>query len=168
MSVIKEQEWKECKKCGSRKLIKHEEYGCDNCKKPINTLWDKDKDYLKIDVFRHELETEQKTFCCWKCALEYLSTVESDYFVSLPYISFDNATPGCTDKDFFEAIGSGWLPPVEILMELATKQILDSKTLDSWIVSPHSDHDRELLALRASQRALWFLALAEEAYAMGD
>lgn len=98
--IIKERKYRTCKRCGSRKMVKDEEYGCDNCKKPID-LTDRST-YLSVDLFQQQGETSHVHLCSWECVLGFILYAESDYFITLPYIHCDRTHPD--REDFFAAI----------------------------------------------------------------
>lgn len=98
--IIKERRYKKCSKCGARKFVAEEVYGCDVCKKQIDIT--DSVSYLHFTVFRQSGDTEHLHLCSWDCVLEKLSTLESDYFVDLPYLYFDGTRPD--REDFFKAM----------------------------------------------------------------
>ena len=98
---LKDAEWKECPACDSRKRVADEVHGCDVCHK----VFVEDESYLSVDIFRHETRSADKMdFCSWACALKGLATIETDYFVSLPYLHYDDMPEGQRASDFFAAI----------------------------------------------------------------
>lgn len=106
---IKEAEWKCCGSCQSRiSRISDEEYGCDECGKPITPYDGKQKnaDYLQFTVFFHgDRAAESKQFCCWKCAMSNLRKIKTDYFINMPYLNFgDDIVPGQRASDFFDLV----------------------------------------------------------------
>jgi hypothetical protein len=108
---IKEAEFHSCPTCSSRKRVSEEEYGCDVCKKPINNRELDPKGnrmYLQAQVFsnRGNSSAEQMEFCSWKCALKGLSKVKTDYFVSMPYLHYDETQKGIRASDFWAAVRS--------------------------------------------------------------
>lgn len=105
---IKEATFHECPSCRSRKRLTEEEYGCDECKKPIDYDLDvkQHRQYLQVTVFHHEGQSEHLEFCSWRCALKGLKKVKSDYFVSLPYLIYDDDQKGIRAKDFWAALKS--------------------------------------------------------------
>lgn len=100
---IKEATYHTCPTCENRSRESDDEYGCDECQTPID-YGSKKRQHLQATVFRHNLETENLEFCSWKCALKGLKKVKSDYFVSLPYLHYDERQKGVRAKDFFDAI----------------------------------------------------------------
>lgn len=106
MGIVKESEWKECGHCGSRKRVADEVRGCDVCKR----VFDDDGPMLSADIFNKGDAGGSRVSCIdacsWTCALKALAKVECDYFVSLPYLHYDDdETPeGARAQDFFEAI----------------------------------------------------------------
>lgn len=103
--IIKKQEFKVCKECGDKKLVKNEEYGCDTCKTNIDYLsGGEDREYLEVTVFHNNGETERLQFCSWACVLDKLKTLKTDYFISLPYLMFDSSVKSLGVEGFWAAI----------------------------------------------------------------
>lgn len=103
MAVVKEAVFETCDHCKSRKRVAEEVRGCDVCK----SVFGKDGASLNFSVFKHDQSYADQVDCCsWKCVFQALQTVESDYFVSLPYLHYDaNDTPeGARAEDFFAAL----------------------------------------------------------------
>ena len=100
--LLKERTYRACKSCGFRHLTGSDVYGCDTCRKKID-MNKKDTEYLEATVFRTSGESAQHMhFCSWRCVLQGISKVKSDYFISLPFLHFDNDTSkGLRAKDFF-------------------------------------------------------------------
>jgi hypothetical protein len=87
-------------------IEQEEEYGCDECKKPIQRdVKGSHHTYLKADIFRQGGATGHLEFCSWTCCLKGLKKVRTDYFVSLPYLIYDDQdAKGLRAKDFFAAV----------------------------------------------------------------
>lgn len=103
--IIKKQEFKVCKECGDRKLIRNEEYGCDTCKTNIDYLsGGEDRDYLEVTVFHSNNESRHFQFCSWACVLDKLKTIKTDYFISLPFLKFDSNVKSLGVEGFWAAI----------------------------------------------------------------
>ena len=104
--IIKQRVSRKCKTCGLSKLVKHEEYGCDNCKKPIDFGKPAiERDYLQITVFhQHREGTDDLEFCSWQCVFEKLKELKTDSFISLPYLSFERTNPEMGVDAFWKAI----------------------------------------------------------------
>jgi hypothetical protein len=103
---IRDQEWNECKCCGRNTTIKvNEAYGCDQCGKEID-LNKKNIEYLESVIFSHAENRESKRvqFCSWKCCLKFLKKTKTDYFISLPYLNFENKQKGIHARDFFKLV----------------------------------------------------------------
>lgn len=102
MAILREAQWRECGECGLRKRIAEERRGCDVCKK----IFADDEPYLSADIFSHDSNgADRLDACSWACALRGLAAIETDYFVSLPYLHYDSDTPmGQRAADFFAAI----------------------------------------------------------------
>jgi hypothetical protein len=104
---IKEAKYKSAMR-RTRVLVREEEYGCDQCKKPINrgNLGPKgNRQYLQATVFqdRGTSNAANLEFCSWKCCLKGLAKVKSNYFVSFPYLHYDEEQKGIRAQDFFVA-----------------------------------------------------------------
>lgn len=85
-------------------LIEDEVFGCDHCKKEIKEF-PNEESRLVVDVFRHnDNNTEHLHFCSWKCVLSHLPKIKTDYFLNLPFVSFDSTTPGRSAKDLFKLL----------------------------------------------------------------
>ena len=104
--IIKEKKYKACKECGHREFVSDEEYGCDNCKKPIDLdKQNQEREYLGITVFYGNAEhVDNLHLCSWHCVFQKLKTIKTNDFISLPYLSFDMANPKMGPKGFWEAI----------------------------------------------------------------
>lgn len=99
---IQDHEWNKCPTCKNNTSVKQREiYGCDHCGKEID-LNKKEEDYLEAVVFSHTEESVRKQYCTWACALKDLRKVKTDYFIDLPYLSFDKGGKGLKAKDFFK------------------------------------------------------------------
>jgi len=86
--------------------VSEEIYGCDCCKKKIDP---DSESLLRIQVFQKDadgntLPCTQKEFCSWKCVLRFLPKVKSNYFVGLPYLSYDEMPAGSRAQDFLNLI----------------------------------------------------------------
>jgi hypothetical protein len=106
---IKDAVYDNCTECGRIKgTIVEESFGCDGCKKPIDEqLNNRHRHYLQLTVFREEADTsaEHLQFCSWKCVLKTLPKIKCNYFINLPYLSFDNKLDkGIRAQDFFTAV----------------------------------------------------------------
>ena len=95
--IIKPAKYKKTKKTISV-LVSQDIYGCDQCKKEIDMNL-KDADYLKTTVFSLDGTSEHRIFCSWKCVIENLKKVKTDYFVSLPFVSYDKKGKGLRAED---------------------------------------------------------------------
>jgi hypothetical protein len=89
-----------------REQVSSEVYGCDCCKKAINMgLSGKHRAHLELTVFFNGKEAEHMQFCSWRCVLKKLPKIKTDYFISLPYLTFDGPEEkGLRAQDFFAAI----------------------------------------------------------------
>jgi len=86
--LIKEAKYKTCK-CGSRKIMSEATYGCDWCKQLIDFNKD-DREYLEIKVFTQDHACKHLHLCSWRCVYDILPTIKSDYFIDVPFLTFDN------------------------------------------------------------------------------
>ena len=102
--IISERVWESCECCGKNKqLLKEAEYGCDNCRKPV------DGENLRLSCHRMSEGADYFEFCSWKCCLEYVSKIswyEYD-FLSLPLLSYRYMPEGRTVKNFTELVSTG-------------------------------------------------------------
>lgn len=103
---LSERRWEQCGECGhNKKLLQEEAYGCDTCRNPIDPYADPNKrEYLEATVFNKNDKSERLQFCSWKCTFKSLRKVRCDYFISLPYLTFDTKRKGQTVKDFWKEI----------------------------------------------------------------
>ena len=105
---IRQAAWKHCKSCGQRtKQIRDEVFGCDECGKKIEIVGKtmKHHDFLEVKVFNEGKESESLQFCGWKCVLNHLPKVRSNYFASLPFLHFDgDVIVGQRAEDFFREL----------------------------------------------------------------
>ena len=100
--IIKEEIRENCDKCGRFvRQVSPEQHGCDQCKKPIQPYGNNDE-RLEVTVFTHAdgSNTKHYLFCSWRCVFAFLEKVRTDYFISLPYVSFDNKIVGRRARDF--------------------------------------------------------------------
>lgn len=106
--IIKERVYKQCGECKRSETVSDEEYGCDNCKTPINLISGngKHREYLEVTVFKEGAgSAKHLQFCSWKCVFAKLPKIKCDYFIDLPYLNYDGEVPeGQRAKAFFEAI----------------------------------------------------------------
>lgn len=92
----------ECKR--QHEQISPEEYGCDECMQPINRgARGNHLSLLQATAHRTEGAPKDYEFCSWVCCLKGLSKVKTDYFITLPYLTYDEDQPGLRAQDFFAA-----------------------------------------------------------------
>ena len=97
---LKERLYRICTECGQDKTISQESFGCDGCKKSIDN-----RQYLDLSVFHSKDHTEHLQFCSWLCLLRKLPKIETDYFINLPFLTFNNSLEkGIRAKDFLAAL----------------------------------------------------------------
>src|SRR3989304_6796074 len=85
--LLKKAKYKKVKSW-KNKCISNDVYGCDECKSTIKEF-PKEYNKLEMTVFYNEKETERLQFCSWSCVLKYIPKLNSDNFVTLPYIYFN-------------------------------------------------------------------------------
>lgn len=100
MAILKEAVWETCSHCDSRKRISDAQRGCDTCKK----IFADDEAFLQFTVFSHDDDAYEVDSCSWNCALTALGKVETDYFVTMPMLHYDDMPEGARAQDFFTAI----------------------------------------------------------------
>jgi hypothetical protein len=115
--LIREAQYKVCGECGSREMLSQEAYGCEVCQKPCDpkslTANGKFHNYLGVTVHNEGGKYRDLHFCSWACVFAGLPSVICNYFIMLPYISFDAETPeGQGAADFFAALQA--LPRVDV------------------------------------------------------
>jgi hypothetical protein len=105
---LKDREWATCECCKQRtKVVQEESFGCDYCQEPIDDLMDnKDSNPLDVTVFYNDdRPVKHLHFCSWRCVFGILPSIETDHFLTLPYLSFGpEMSSGQTPADFFEAM----------------------------------------------------------------
>jgi len=85
-----------------KKEISPEQYGCDNCRKPILEP-NEDTERLEVKAFfKDNGPTKYFHFCSWDCVLAFIPKIKSDYFIDLPFIMCDQIRGGV--KEFLSAI----------------------------------------------------------------
>lgn len=86
--IIKKAVYKKVKVI-QNKMVTDDIYGCDCCKAVIAD-YPNETQRLEVGVFKKsEAVTGTLHFCSWKCVLEAIPKIKSDYFVTLPYMYFD-------------------------------------------------------------------------------
>jgi hypothetical protein len=106
--IIKQRVVEKCKECGHIvREVSSEQFGCDCCKKPID-YYARGKhhhDYLKITIFKNDNPTEHLHLCSWKCVFQKLKKVRTDYFVTLPMLTYESdVVPGQRVQDFLKFV----------------------------------------------------------------
>lgn len=101
--ILKIREWAKCPTCGrNEKLIQDDVYGCDNCKNQIGKK--PGSDYLRMTVFHKDGNSEYCHLCSWECVFKKLKKLKTDYFIELPFLTFDTNSKKMMVKDFWKAI----------------------------------------------------------------
>jgi hypothetical protein len=109
--IVKEATYVPCEKCG-RQLTYHEPvYACDCCKKEFGH----DEMYDRFNVFHNREDgiadyTEEFLLCSWDCFFKLLPKIKTNYFVSMPMLSYEEKAKGLTVKDFWKAVDAYRLP----------------------------------------------------------
>lgn len=86
--IIKEARYKNVM-TKQRRMVSEAVYGCDDCKAPI-VDFPNESQRLELTVFHKTHEaTEHLHFCSWRCVLNHIPKIRTDYFVSLPIVYFD-------------------------------------------------------------------------------
>jgi len=71
------------------KEVSPDVFGCDECRQEIKD-WLNEDGRLEITIFHHNTEVmEPLHFCSWNCVLRHIPKIDTDHFVSLPFILFD-------------------------------------------------------------------------------
>ena len=102
--LLKERTYRTCKSCKSLSHLRSEVYGCDGCRKVLD-MNKPEVDYLRANIHRKEQTgLSQEIVCCsWKCMMKSLRKVKCDYFISLPFLHFDEGVnSGIHAKGFFD------------------------------------------------------------------
>jgi len=88
-----------------RREVSPEQYGCDECKILISNFPNEDN-RLELTIFHNVKDNvEYLHFCSWDCLFKYMPKVETDDFVSLPFLYFDSTDNGLRSaKRFIELI----------------------------------------------------------------
>ncbi len=90
-----------CPTCNRQELVAHETYGCEVCQRVLSG----DGPYLEVTVFYNgDRDTDRLIYCSWEHVLAHLPSIQTDHFISLPYLSYDEVTPGIRARDFFVAL----------------------------------------------------------------
>jgi hypothetical protein len=88
--IIKEAKYNEVLITQSR-CVEEAVYGCDECGVEI-TDYPNEESRLEVTVFHSDSEDiDHLHFCSWDCVLKFIPKIDTDYFVSLPFILFDSA-----------------------------------------------------------------------------
>lgn len=93
-----------------RKQTSPDVYGCDSCRNEIKeypnedsrlelTVWQKDKHGRTVDE-----KTEHLHFCSWKCLFDYVKTMKSNYFASMPFLYFEKDSGKRSASEFISLI----------------------------------------------------------------
>lgn len=100
--------------------VSDEVYGCDCCKKTITQGETLDIDVFFNDAAKYKKQEEtyggsadKYNFCSWECVIKKLSKIKTDYFISLPFLRYDNPKDGRGAKDFLKL----FTPPPPIQKE---------------------------------------------------
>lgn len=96
-----------CSKCGRfEKNVEPEQYGCDQCRKPIVPYGNDER--LDVTVFppnnQDHRGIEHFYFCSWKCVFQFVKKIKNTRFFTLPYVCFDNRIKGRRGVDFLSVV----------------------------------------------------------------
>jgi hypothetical protein len=84
--IIKEAKYKKVK-VSQLTCVQDAIIGCDECREEIKDT----PTELQITVFSNQSENSKDLcFCSWDCVLSYLPKIKTDYFITLPYVRFDD------------------------------------------------------------------------------
>ena len=99
---LQENQWAHCSACNHQtEKIQEEKFGCDWCRTELTAKYP-----LEITVFYSgDKEAEEIHLCSWKCVAAVLPTIQTERFLTLPYVNFDNQTEGQTVKDLLALLG---------------------------------------------------------------
>lgn len=88
--IIKQAKYK-TKMVKQRVMVSGEVNGCDCCREEIRD-YPNEPGRLEVTVFQHADSAEYKHlhYCSWKCVLAALPKLQTDYFISLPYLYYDH------------------------------------------------------------------------------
>ncbi len=84
-------------------------FGCDECRKELKEKEPK----LGLSIHYHDKSLAKNEycegydnlhFCSWKCVLKHLPKIKTDYFVSLPFLHYDEIGSGLGAIDLFKLI----------------------------------------------------------------
>lgn len=100
--IIKEAQYKTCGECPKRERVAEAEYGCDQCGRSLQ--YGAEHSVLEATVFQLDEQSYLLHFCSWLCALKKLPEVQTDYFISLPFLFYDQQDTGKGAEAFFAAI----------------------------------------------------------------
>ena len=102
---------KKCRLCQSTiGTIQEESYGCDGCGKSIDDLLASPNtqrhEYLGLTIhFQSKKPAEYLQFCSWRCVIKRIRTIQTDYFVTLPFLHFErDVMTGQGVKDFLKCV----------------------------------------------------------------
>lgn len=87
------------------KLVSQEVHGCDKCKTPIGN-YPNEPQRLELSVWekKDSHETKNYHFCSWKCLLNFIPTIKSEYFASMPFLYFDEGNGKRTANELIKII----------------------------------------------------------------
>ena len=97
---LKTRDWNRCPTCNNATTLKNEDiFGCDLCRREID-MNKKHTAYLEATVFSHKGEPKHIHLCGWKCFFRWAKKARTDYFISLPMVTFDDTSPLCSPSAF--------------------------------------------------------------------
>ena len=95
ITVVGKRQCSGCEGTGVREATEHS-FTCDNCDVDIDMNVDGGR--LDTTVFHDDGEAERYYYCSWRCVFKHLPTLETDYFIALPYLNYNNSR----SKEFFK------------------------------------------------------------------
>ena len=130
--LLKERVYEKCSQCNqTTKVIQEKSYGCDCCKKPIDELLNsgntKHNDYLQVTVFHDGNKADDFQFCSWVCVFKKLKKIKTNYFITLPYLAYDQKEKGQTVKDFWKCIKANPAKQSRVAGEFVKEGIMQKK-----------------------------------------
>ena len=98
MASIDKREYADCGECGRRKLVEgtggYNWYVCDGCGQEMNPNEPHNEPHLEASVHQESGDgAGYLHYCSWVCLAKHLPTVECEWFISLPYLKYDERKP---------------------------------------------------------------------------
>jgi hypothetical protein len=91
--IIKESKYKNVM-VKQRICVSDTVYGCDECKSELKDH-PNEPNRLEITVFHKDSSsTDHLHLCSWACVINHIPKIKTNYFFTLPFVSFESDTPG--------------------------------------------------------------------------